>query len=168
MKSTPAYILRNCVLWVNNDVKAGQMSEVGIPAFKVKTESVRNAGMVRERQLAMGYETEDVKFKLTGFDPDTIVEVTGKPGSDKPFMVTGALVDEDGVTNNATLYLRGFMKSFAGGTWKPGDKAEAEFEFVWNYFKFQIGQRDLIEADDFDVSIDGVSQTGDIRSALLL
>ncbi len=168
MKSTPALILRNCALWVNEDVKVGQMSEVTIPAFKVKTEGLRNAGMVRERQVSLGYETDDLKFKMTAMDPATVTELTGKPGYELPFMVTGALADEDGTMTNATLYLRGFMKSFDFGTWKPGDKAESEYEFVWHYFKLDIGGQTRVEADDFDVSINGVSQTGDIRAALLL
>lgn len=125
MKSTPALILRNCALWVNEDVKVGQMSEVTIPAFKVKTEGLRNAGMVKERQVSLGYETDDLKFKMTAMDPATVTELTGKPGYELPFMITGALADEDGTMTNATLYLRGFMKSFDFGTWKPGDKAES-------------------------------------------
>ncbi len=168
MKSTPAYILRNCALWVNEDVKVGQASEITIPAFKVKTEGMRNAGMVRERMVSLGYETEDLKFKMTALDPDTITVLTGKPGDEKSVMVTGALVDEDGTTNNATLYLRGFMRSFDLGSWQAGEKAELECEFVWHYFRLEIGGQTRVEADDFDVSINGESQTGDIRNALLL
>lgn len=168
MKSTPAYIMRNFALWANEDVKVGQVSEVTIPAFKVKTEGMRNAGMVRERKVPMGYEADDVKFKMVGLDPDTISNVTGKPGEERTLMATGALVDEDGVTNNATIYLRGFFSEFDAGNWKAGDKAEPEYVFVWNYLKIEIGGREILEADDFNVSVNGESQTGDIRSALLL
>lgn len=168
MKSTPAYILRNCAMWVNEDLKVGQVSEVTIPAFKVKTDTVRNAGMVRERQVALGYETDDVKFKMTGIDPNTLSNVVGKPGDERSIMVTGALVDEDGTSNNITVYMRGFFKQFDLGSWKPGDKNEPEYEFAWNSLNVEIGGQEIVKADDFDVSINGVSQTGDIRSLLLI
>ena len=53
MKATPAFILRNCVLWADNDVKAGQTSDIGLNMPKEKTESFRNGGMIKERKAAM-------------------------------------------------------------------------------------------------------------------
>ena len=64
MKATPAFILRNCVLWADNDVKAGQTSDIGLNMPKEKTEKIRNGGMVKDRSIAMGYELEDLEFSL--------------------------------------------------------------------------------------------------------
>lgn len=168
MKSTPAYILRNCALWLNEDVKVGQVSEITIPPFKVKTEKMRNAGMVMEREIAMGYERENAKFKMTALDPATVAAINGMPGTDDTLMITGALVDEDGTTNNVTCYLRGFLKEADFGSWKPGDEASTDYTFAWEYLKLEIAGDEIIVADDFDVTLGGVSQTGDIKSALLL
>ncbi len=168
MKSTPAFILRNAAMWLNEDVKVGQVAEMTVPPFKVKTDTLRNGGMVMEREVRMGYERENAKFKMTALDPAAINAINGMPGSDDTLMITGALVDEDGTVNNATCYLRGFLKGADFGNWKPGEKAETDYEFAWEYLKLEIGDSVLIEADDFDVTIGGVSQTGDIRSALLL
>lgn len=168
MKSTPAYILRNCALWLKEDVKVGQVSEMTIPPFKVKTEKLRNAGMVMEREVAMGYERENAKFKMTALDPATVAAINGMAGSDDTMMMTGALVDEDGTTSNVTCYLRGFLSEVDFGSWKPGDKSETDYTFAWEYLKLEIGGEVIIEADDFDVSIGGVSQTGDVKSALLV
>ena len=54
------------------------------------------------------------------------------------------------------------------GDWKAGDKSETDFEFEWTYLKLEIDNDVVVEADDFDVAIGGVSQTGDIRAALLI
>ncbi len=168
MKTTPAYILRNCTLWLNGDAKAGQSSEMTIPPMKVKTDKMRNGGMAMEREVPQGFERENAKFKMPSFEPHTISAINSMPGTDGTLMITGALVDEDGTVNNATAYMRGFLKEADFGTWKPGDTSESDYMFAWEYMKIEVGGNVLIEADDFDVNIGGVSQTGDIRSALLL
>lgn len=168
MKTTAAYILRNATMWLKDDAKAGQVSEMTIPPFKVKTEKMRNAGMSMEREVPMGYERENAKFKMTALDPATVAAINGMPGTSDTLMITGALADEDGTFHNATCYLRGFLKGADFGNWKPGDKSETDCEFAWEYLKLEIGGTVLIEADDFDVTIGGVSQTGDIRAALLM
>lgn len=168
MKSTPAYILRRMSLWLKGDIKIGQVSELTIPPFKVKTEKLRNAGMVMEREIPLGYERENAKFKMTALDPASIAAINAMPGTQDTLMITGALVDEDGTSNNITVYLRGFVKTIDFGTWKEGDKSEIDYEFVWEYLKMEIGGVEKIRADDFDVFIDGVNQTGDIRESLMI
>jgi P2 family phage contractile tail tube protein len=155
-------------MWLNEDVKVGQVSEMTIPPFKVKTEKARNAGMVMEREMGMGWERENAKFKMTALDPATVGAINGTQGTTDTLMITGALIDEDGTVTNATCYLRGFLKDVDFGSWKAGDTAETDYTFVWEYRKLEIGGSERIEADDFNVSVGGQSQTSDIRSALLL
>lgn len=168
MKSTPAYILRNCALWANEDIKVGQFSEVSISMPKEKSEAFRNGGMIKERKAAMGYEHDDLEFTLTAFDPETIKLLTGKPGVEHSFMVTGALVDEDGTTTNGTYYVRGRLVMADAQSWKPNDKAELKCTVVQIYAKLEIGGAEIFEIDDFNYSVGGVSQTGDIAAALLI
>jgi len=168
MKSTPAYILRNCALWADSDVKVGQFSDVSINMPKEKNEGFRNGGMIKERKAGMGYELDDLDFTMTAADPATMKLMTGKPGTEHPFMVTGALVDEDGTTHSAVYYVRGRLTSADAGTWKPGDKAEMKCAVTQNYAKLEIDGEEIFEIDDFEYSVGGVSQTGDIRAALLL
>lgn len=168
MKSTPAYILRNCALWADEDLKVGQFSEVTISMPKEKTEGFRNGGMIKERKVALGYEHDDLEFTLTAFDPATLKLMTGRPGTEHAFMVTGAHVDEDGATHSAVHYVRGRLIAGDAGTWKPGDKAELKCTVVQTYARLEIDGSDIFEIDDFEFSVGGVSQTGDIRAALLL
>lgn len=169
MKSTPSYLLKNCALWANEDVKVGQMSDVTINLPKEKTEGLLNAGMIRERQVGMGVlEHEPLEFTLSAFDPATLKLLTASPGTEVPFMVTGALKDEDGTTHSAVYYMRGRVVSNDPGTWKVGEKAELKCTVVQNYAKLEIDNQPIFEIDDFDYSVGGESQTGGIRDALLL
>ncbi len=169
MKTTPAYLLKDCVLWFDEDVKAGQATGMTIPSFKAKTEEFRNAGMATEREARYGYIRENAKFKQLGLDPQVAGAINTMPGTENTLMCTGALVDEDGTVTNATCYLRGFLKGIEFEEWKSGEKIDAmDCEFAWDYMKLEIGGQVIIEADDFDVSIGGQSQYGAIRQALLI
>lgn len=168
MKTTPAFILRNCAFWADEDQKVGQFAEVSISMPKEKTESFRNGGMIKERMASMGYEHDNLEFTMSAFDPATIKLMTGKPGTEQPYMVTGALVDEDGTTHSAVYYVRGRLVTSDAGNWKPGDKAELKCTVVQNYAKLEIDGEEIFEIDDFNYSVGGVSQTGDIAAALLL
>ena len=168
MKSTPAYILRNCAFWADNDAKVGQVSEVSINLPKTKEESFRNAGMIKERKVAMGHEVDDLEFTMTAFDPATLNLVTGKPGTEHQFMVTGAFVDEDGQTHSGVYFVRGRLSTADAGSWKPGDKAEMKCTVVQNSGKLEMDGAEIFSFDDFDYSVGGVSQTGDIAAALLI
>jgi P2 family phage contractile tail tube protein len=169
MKSTPAYILRDCALWFNEDLKVGQATAMTIPPLKAKTEQFRNAGMMTDRKARYGYVREPAKFKQMGLDPQVVGAINLRPGSTDTLMITGALVDEDGTVTNATAYMRGFNEGIDFEEWKSGEKIEAiDVTFEWDYLKLDIGGVNKITADDFDVIINGASQYGDIRAALLL
>lgn len=168
MSNLPAYILRNCTLWADRTSKLGQIGDVTLPVPTVKVEEMRNAGMVRPREVAMGYEKTEAGFKMPGLDPQILKLFGLRPGVEKPFLVTGALVDEDGTVHSAVASLRGFIKTADPGTWKPGDMAENGYSLAISYYKLEIDGDPILEVDDFDVSIGGVSQVASIKSALLL
>ncbi|MBX8827969.1 phage major tail tube protein, partial [Ochrobactrum sp. SFR4] len=89
-------------------------------------------------------------------------------GAENPFMITGALVDEDGTVHSAVMNIRGFLKQADAGSWKTGDLSESDYQVSVHYYKLEVDGVSLIEMDDFDVKINGVSQYKDIRNALLL
>lgn len=168
MSDLPRYIMRNCALWLDRVSYIGQANEIELPVPKVKTEELRNAGMVMPIEVALGYEKLGMKFKMTALDPQALKLFGLKPGTVKEFMATGALVDEDGATHSAVAYIRGFMNHVKVDNWKPGDKKnENDYEVSVRYYKLEIDGNPIIEMDPFDVSIGGVSQTADIRRALL-
>lgn len=168
MSNLPRYLLRNCTLWADRESKLGQIGDITLPAPKVKTEEMRNAGMIKPREVNLGYEMIETGFKMPGLDPQVMKLFGLKPGSETLLMITGALVDEEGATHSAVAIVRGFMKEANNGDWKPGEVSENEFTFAVHYYKLEIDGNVIIEMDDFDVSIGGVSQYQDIRNAMLV
>jgi len=168
MSEMPRYILRNCTIFVDRESKVGQASEITLPVPEAKVEELRNAGMVMPIETVLGYEKLESSFKMTAFDPQVLKLFGLAPGVTKEFMVTGALVDEDGTTHSAVAYIRGFLRKTDPGGWKPGDMAETDFEVSIRYYKLEIDGNQIIEMDPFEVSIGGESQTGAQRAAMLL
>lgn len=168
MSEMPRYILRNCTIFVDRESKVGQAKEITLPVPEAKVDELRNAGMVLPIEVTLGYEKLENSFKMTAFDPQPLKLFGLKPGSTKEFMVTGALVDEDGTTHSAVAYIRGFMKKTDAGTWQNGEMSETDFEVSVRYYKLEVDGQELIEMDPFNVSIGGVSQTDAQRAAMLL
>jgi len=168
MSDNPGYLLRNCAIFVDRVSKVGQASEMELPVPEEKLEELRNAGMVMPIEIKLGYNKLETSFKMTAFDPATLKLFGLKIGDTREFMVTGALVDEDGTTHSAVAYIRGFLKQTKSDSWKPGEKNETDYMVSVRSYKLEIDGLPIIEMDPFDVKIGGVSQTKDIRRALLL
>lgn len=167
MSDMPRLILRNCTIFIDKMSQIGQASELTLPVPAEKTEELRNAGMVLPIQITMGYEKLEASAKLTSFDPSIIKLFGLKIGTDKEFMITGALVDEDGTVRSAVAYLRGRIIKHDAGSWKPGDKQESDYSIAANYYKLEIGGNTILEMSPFEIVVGGVSQTNEIRQALL-
>lgn len=168
MSNLPRYLMRNCTLWADRESKLGQIGDITPPAPTVKTEEMRNSGMIKPRKVNLGYETLEFSFKMPGLDPQVARLFGLKPGIETLFLITGALVDEDGTDHSAVMTVRGFMSGHDPGSLTPGEVGENELMVAVHYYKLEVDGENLIEMDDFDVSIGGVSQTAGIRSSLLL
>lgn len=167
-KDDVRFLIRNCTLWADRESKLGQIGDITPPVPQVKVEEMRNAGMAKPREIHMGYEKLEFSFKMPGLDPQVLKLFGLRPGTENPFMITGALVDEDGTDHSAVMTLRGFLKQADPGTLKPGDVAENDYSVSVNYYKLEIDGEPIYEMDDFDVSIGGVSQTSGQRNSMLL
>ena len=167
-KTLPTYILRECMMWADRESKLGQIGDITPPVPEAVREGIRNAGMIKERKVHLGYNALEFSFKMPGFDPQ-ILKLHGiKIGTETPFMITGAHVDEDGTTHSAVLTIRGRVYKPDPGSWKGGELASNDYACDVNYYKLEIDGEEIYEMDDFDFKVGGVSQYGDIRNALLL
>ena len=167
-KTLPSYLIRDCMLWADRESKLGQIGDITPPVLEAVREAVRNAGMIKGRNVHMGYNPLEFSFKMPGLDPQ-ILKLHGiKIGTETPFMITGALVDEDGTVHSAVISIRGRMYKPDPGTWKGGELASNDNAVDVNYYKLEIDGEEIYEVDDFDFKVGGVSQYGDIRNALLL
>ena len=168
MSNLPNFLLRNCTLWADRESKLGQIGDVTPPAPATKVEELRTAGMIRPREVHLGYEKLEFSFKMPGMDPQILKLFGLRPGVETQFMITGALVDENGTEHSAVMTLRGYIKSANPGTMTPGEVGENDYMCAVHYYKLEIDGENLIEVDDFDVIIGGESQYSGIRNALLL
>lgn len=163
----PRYILRDCTVFINQNVQIGQAKEITIPTLTQKTDELRNSGMVMPIAIPMGYEKQELTIKLTSFDPNNIELFGLKVGKIIDYMVTGALVHEDGMVTQAIVYMQGRLDKMDPGSWKIGDISECSLTISVRYYKLEIGGQAIIELDPFGISVNGVSQTADIRQALM-
>jgi uncharacterized protein len=161
MSDNPRYIMRNCALWIDRNSQIGQASEVQLPDLKIKSESLRNAGMIRGTKINLGREEMTTKIKSTALDPVVLGLFGLVIGQKTPLLVTGALVDEDGTVHSAVATLEGKLFEAKIDAWKPGDKKnENEWTFETDYFKLEIDDRLVLE--------ETLWETGAIKRALLL
>lgn len=167
MSDMPRFILRNCTIFVDRVSQIGQATELTLPVPTEKTEELRNAGMVLPVEVTMGYEKLEASAKFSSFDPAIIKQFGLKIGTNKEFMITGALVDEDGTVTSAVAYLLGRIVKHDAGNWKPGDKQESDYSIAARHYKLEVGGKTILEMSPFEVVVGGVSQTDEIRQALL-
>jgi len=167
-KESPRYIMRNAALFVNRENYLGQASEISFFTLERRMEEVFNAGMEVPIEVEMGYEIPEHSFKMSGWDP-TVMKLFGLAiGAETEIMATAATVDDDGTTHSQVAYLRCKIKGVSPDAYSRGDLAEVEYELAFRYFKFEVDGEPIYEMDPFGVSIGGVSQTANIRRALLV
>ncbi len=167
-KELPRFILRNCNAYIDRESQIGQASEIQTPNFKAIFEEVRNAGMVKARPVLMGFEVEDADIKLTSLDFDVLSIFGLAPGVEKEFLFTGQLVSEDEEITNASYYVRGKLAEVDLGGWKPGELTEFGHIVKPLYGKLEIGDRNVLEWDDFDVKVSNKSMFPGLRDSLLV
>lgn len=168
MSNLPSFLLRNCMLWADKTSKIGQIGDITIPVPTEKMEEIRNSGMVKPREVSLGYEKLEFSFKMPGFDPQILKLFGLAPGKETPFMVTGALGDEDGTMHSAVLTIYGRLKTTNPGSWKPGEVSENDLTCSVNRYKLEVDGNPILEIDDFDVLVGGTSSETSIRNALLI
>jgi len=116
----PRFLLRNCTLWADRESKLGQIGDITPPVPAAKVEEMRNAGMMMPIEVQMGYEKLEFSFKMPGFDPQVLKLFGLSPGTENPFMITGATVDDDGTEHSAIMTIRGFLKQLTPAHGRAG------------------------------------------------
>lgn len=168
MSDLPRFLMRNCMLFVDRVSYLGQIGDITPPVPQEKMEELRNAGMIKPREVSLGYEKLEFSFKMPGLDPAVMKLFGLKPGTETQFMITGWLVDETGDEHSAVMTIRGKIKQADNGNWKPGEVGENDYQCSVNYYKIEVDGEMLVEMDDFEITVGGQSQTAGMRNALLL
>lgn len=163
----PAYVFKDFAIAVGNvGNRIGQASEVTLPVLAKTTEAFRNAGMVKPREVLMGYEVTTMAFKETSFDPDMLA-LFGI-GNASSLIVYGYLESEDGTTHAARFEIVADVKGIDAGSWSSGGRAEVNYDVSVHSGVLFIDDEEILAFDDFDVSIRGRSEKPGRRAALRL
>lgn len=166
MKRTPAYLFRNMDVTVGGDDKIGQVAEFTIPTIKKKLEKVWNAGMIKEREIALGHEVDACEFKMTAYDPHTLSLYGIGIGPDTELVLSKALADEDGVWHSATVRVKGHMSELKTDKLEVGKKNTTDYKFTVNHLYIEIDGTPILEIDDFDLKEGGISLYAEQNRAL--
>lgn len=168
MSKLPAYILRDCTIVANDRNRIGQAAEITIPVLEKTVEEMRNAGMIKPREVTMGFEATRASFTETAFDP-AMIELLGLGQNDR-FIARGYLQSEDGTEHAARFEFFGDMLKADAGTWSPGSRQQTEYEIAVHsgtlFLETAGVDREVFAFDDFSVRIGGVEQMPGRRRAL--
>ncbi len=161
----PAYILKNCNLLVAGENRIGQCASITIPVPERQMEEFRNAGMIKPREVAMGYNVTTCTFREAALDP-AVLKLFGIVTGNHPVIAYGYLEDEGGQEHHARFEMVADFKSQNGGDWTPGDKNEPEYELAVHEGRLVIDDEEIFAFDDFSFTINGKRQQAGMYAAL--
>lgn len=165
----PAFVLKNCSIAIEGDVRIGQAKTMTMPVLERKVEEMRNAGMIKPREVALGYEKTEASFTETAFDPGVMNVYGLRPNRETNLIIYGYLEDEGtGAEHAARCECVAMFKKMDAGDWTPGEAAETQYELAVHEFRLFVDDQIIYEVDDFSVSINGVTEHPGLADALRL
>lgn len=164
----PAFIMTDCTLAVPGagGNRIGQVSEITIPVMEKTIETFRNGGMIKPREVAMGYEITTASFKETALDPD-MLQLYGF-GNAESIIAYGSMRSEDGTEHAARFEMVCDVKSVDMGNWASAQKGEVSYGLSVHSGILYIDDAEVYAFDDFGVRVGGVEQFPGRRAALRL
>lgn len=164
----PSFIIKDCSLNLDGTQRIGQCASITIPVPEKTVETFRNAGMVKPREVMMGYEATTASFTETAFDPAAIRLFGVTPGRNRNIIAYGYAEDEDGTEHGARFEMVAELKKIDAGGWTPGDKSETEYDIAVHEGRLFIDDEEIFAFNDFEVSVGGVVQQPGRRTFLRL
>lgn len=131
---------------------AGKLSELELPAVKIKTQEVTALGMYGATEIPSGIEKMEAKFKFNAIYPEAWRHENPHRASSLIVKSNMQQVSAQGVALNTPVVatIRGLFKELPTGAIKPGEKIEAEHLMIVNYYKLEVGSEVVWEIDVFN------------------
>ena len=166
-KRIPAFVLKDCTIAAGEaGNRVGQASEITIPVLEKTMESFRNAGMVKPREVAMGYEVTTCQISESAFDPE-MIKLFGL-GAASRLIAYGYMEDEDGTEHAARFEMVADVKQIDPGSWSPASKSSTGYDTTVHEGKLFIDDEEIIAFTDTSFSVAGQEQRPGRRGALRL
>ena len=161
----------DCNVYVGNDSKHGQASEVTLPNVSFIMNDYNALGMFGTAQYPNGIEAMDTTIKWTYPDNDAQIALANvftpvdiMVRSSKTVYDSTGRREEQAIVN----YLRGYTKQHQGGAFTPRTDVELESVLSVNYWKQEINGVEIIEVDTENniYAVNGEDMLADRRANL--
>jgi len=161
-------ILKNMTLFVDGYGYAGKVEELTPPKLTMKMQEVRAGGMDAPVEIEMGMDKLEASFSLFSFDANVLKLWGLAPGNEKSLTFKGSMLSDDGTESPVEINLRGNIKEFDMGNWKPGDQAKLKGTVALRYYKLTHNGVVLHEIDPTNMvrMINGIDQLAQTRANL--
>lgn len=142
----------NANAYIQSTKLAGKISELELPAVKIKTQEVTALGLYGTTEVPAGVEKMEAKFKFNAIyndawkheNPHKTCRMTVKSN-----MQTNSA---NGVTKNVPVVatISGLFKELPSGSIKPQERLEAEHLMTVTYYKLEVDKEVVWEIDVFN------------------
>jgi P2 family phage contractile tail tube protein len=163
------YIMKNFNIFVDGGSFLGIGMEYTEPKLVIKTESLRNGGMLGEIMIDVGLEALEAEFTMAGHVKALQRKFGESDIEGTRLRFVGAYQRDDGSrAESAEVYLGGRFTEIDMGTGKAGDKTEHKYKVAVNYYRRVVDGRTEIEISMADglFIVDGVDRYQDITSII--
>lgn len=136
--------------YVNNASKHGLASEITCPDISAITTDYKALGMVGSAEFFNGFDKMEATIKWTYPDNDAKKACANflKP-VDLMIRSSKAEYDNGGISSEKpiVIYLKGYPKKHAGGSYKPKEDTEVDSVFSVLYYKEEVDGETIVELD---------------------
>lgn len=160
MSNIPAFVIKDCTFLADATNRIGQCSKITIPVLEKTMEEFRNAGMIKPREVPMGFETTTCQFEETAFDPQMLKLFD--MGADELMIARGYMQSEDGTEHAARFEMYAEVKKIDAGDWSPASKATTNYDVTVHrgtlYIETNGQDEEVFRFTDHEMAIGGVVQ----------
>lgn len=144
--------ITNANAYIQGVKLAGKLSELELPAVKIKTQEVTALGLYGATEIPSGLEKMEAKFKFNSIYPEAWKHEN--PHKTCTLIVKSNMqqVNAQGVPNNVAVVatVGGLFKELPSGSFKPGERSEAEHLMAVTYYKLDVAGETVWEIDVFN------------------
>lgn len=144
--------ITNANAYINAVKLAGKISELELPAVKIKTQEVTALGMYGTTEIPAGIEKMEAKFKFNAIYTEAWKHENPHKSCRLIVKANMQIVEANGVARNVPVVatINGLFKELPTGSMKPQERLEAEHLMVVNYYKLEVNKEVVWEIDVFN------------------
>lgn len=144
--------ITNANAYLNGTKLAGRLTEMELPAIKIKTQEITALGVYGVTEIPVGLEKMEAKLKFNSIYPDAWKHENPHKACDIIVKSNMIVTDPKGITSNVAVVanITGLFKELPVGTLKPGEMTESEHLMTVTYYKLQVGDEVVWEIDVYN------------------